>query len=111
MKWKVFKPDLEDITEGAGKGQRIGTKIFLRYLTINLEIYPGTSTPAFPSMRVVFAKDRNATTMTSAALSEDNPLERPDITYLEVLSDDCFGWHSTATGASTALPSRIKITK
>lgn len=37
--WVTRIPALSSIEQGTGKNQRVGSKIFMRYITFNVEIY------------------------------------------------------------------------
>lgn len=108
----VIYDDIDGILQGTGKNQRIGQKIYLRYITVNLEIYsePGGTETDFPYVRVLFAKDRAA----NAIVNDDLPtkrLERPNVSRINVLSDECVGMASTYQGASESQKAIIKVTK
>lgn len=56
--WSKFGPPLSEIVTGTLKNQRIGSKIYIRYITWDVEIY--AKDPAkkgtFPYVRIIFAK-------------------------------------------------------
>lgn len=93
--------DIDNITLGTGKANRIGQKIYLRYITINLEIYSGDDTTDFPYVRLIFGKDRAANQLLEADLPEKR-CGRPKVSRIAVLSDNCLGMDSDFPGASVS---------
>lgn len=81
--WSKFQIPLEDITHGTSKSNRIGDKIYVRYVTWDVEVYGSTSEHNFPYIRVIMAKDRAANTV----LNSDLPVTRlgkPNVNALSI---------------------------
>lgn len=103
---------MNSIVQGTAKNERIGQKIYVRYITVNLELESASSAnPAdFPYVRIIFAKDRAANTIISSDLPVER-LERPNVNKLAVLSDNTLGMDSDFPGTSVANKAIIKLTK
>lgn len=93
---------------------RIGNKIFVRYVTIDLEVYatvPATKSD-FPYIRLIFAKNRAGATFSGTA--NGLPLERIkrcDVSACEVLSDNTLACEADYPGTSADSPAITKLTR
>ena len=102
--------------QGTAKNQRIGDKVFIRYVTWDVEIYAtlsGSITRAdFPYVRLIFAKDRSGGAITSGggALPLVR-LEKPNVSALNIVSDDCLPVEASYPGTSANAPAICKITR
>lgn len=110
--WHKVPIPFSEITKGTDKDERVGNKIYVRYITFDLEVYTkDSSSPAdFPYVRIIYAKDRAGNTI----INDDLPttrLGRPKVSNLNILSDNCIGMDSDYPGHSVSLKAIAKTTK
>lgn len=101
--WDKIQIPLDEIVKGTAKDERVGNKIYVRYVTFDLEVYTkDSSNPAdFPYVRIIYAKDRAGNNI----INDDLPttrLGRPKVSNLSILSDNCIGMDSDYPGHSVA---------
>ncbi len=109
----MFAPYLNNIVQGTDKHQRIGDKIYIRYITWDIEVYSTVAATKsdFPYVRVIFAKDRAGAAISAAGKLPSARLGKPDVNALSVMSDDCLPVEADYPGTSANAPAMMKITR
>ena len=99
--------------EGTAKDERVGTKIFLRYVKYSIEIQKAVMGAALttPYLRVLVIKDRENSVAAHAADLPTVKLGTVDTKVFQVMEDFVVEINANNTGSSTSLPAIIKIEK
>lgn len=100
-------------SDGTEKDERVGTKIFVRYVKYSIEIYKTVMGAALtaPYLRVLVLQDREDNVSSHMANLPKKKLGTVDTKVFKVLEDFVVEINANNTGSSTAIPSIVKIEK
>lgn len=93
---------------------RIGNKIFIRYVTVDCEVFSTVAATKsdFPYIRIIFAKNRAGEVFDAS--TNGLPLDRisrPDVSACAVISDNTLKCEADYPGTSADNPAITKITR